>query len=60
MSRNQRHSPVQIFAMPFILGVLSLIGLLSALIGDGVWDGLSWASLAYPLWVMARYARHRG
>lgn len=59
MSRNQRHSLLQIFAMPFILGVISLVGLLSALIGDGIWDGLSWASLAYPLWIMTRHLRRQ-
>jgi hypothetical protein len=59
MTRNARHSLSQVFAMPFVLGVLSLIGLLSALIGDGIWDGLSWATLAFPVWILVRHLRRR-
>jgi Fe2+ transport system protein B len=29
--------------------VLSIIGLVSALVGDGVWDGVSWVTLAIPI-----------
>jgi hypothetical protein len=38
-----------IFRWPLLLFVLSLFGLLSALIGDGVYDLLSWLSLGVPL-----------
>ena len=37
-----------IFRWPLLLGVLSLFGLISALVGDGVWDALSWLALAAP------------
>lgn len=40
--------PMRIFVMPLLLAVLSLIGLLSALLGDGWWDRLSWAGSASP------------
>ena len=39
----------QIFAMPILIGILSTVGLLAALVGDGWWDGLSWASLSLPV-----------
>jgi hypothetical protein len=39
----------QIFAAPIAIGVLSTIGLLAALIGDGWWDAVSWLSLALPV-----------
>ncbi len=39
----------QIFALPMVIGILSTVGLLAALIGDGWWDGLSWASLSLPV-----------
>ncbi len=39
----------QIFAIPMVLGVLSVVGLISALVGDGVWDGVSWVTLAVPI-----------
>jgi hypothetical protein len=38
-----------IFRWPVALAVLSTFGLLSALLGDGVFDVLSWISLGVPL-----------
>ncbi|SLM48600.1 conserved protein of unknown function [Nitrospira japonica] len=44
--------------MPIVLAALSAIGLLSALLADGIWDVLSWVTLSSPLavmvWSMAR------
>ena len=37
-----------IFALPLAIGALGVIGLVSALTGDGWLDGLSWAGLAVP------------
>ena len=42
----------RIFSMPLLLAVLSLIGLMSALLGDGWWDRLSWAALGLPLLIV--------
>jgi low temperature requirement protein LtrA len=45
-----------IFAIPAMIGVLSLFGLVAALTGDGVRDAISWAALAIPviavIWAM--------
>jgi hypothetical protein len=38
-----------VFAWPIGLAILGVIGLASALIGDGAWDALSWAALAAPI-----------
>ncbi|MFR0690379.1 hypothetical protein ACLUTX_13345 [Enterobacterales bacterium AE_CKDN230030158-1A_HGKHYDSX7] len=38
-----------IFRWPLALAALSTFGLLSALLGDGVFDVLSWISLGVPL-----------
>ena len=38
-----------IFRWPLLLAVLSLFGLVSALVGDEVYDLLSWLSLGVPL-----------
>lgn len=38
-----------IFRWPVVLAVVSLFGLLSALIGDGIFDVLSWLGLGVPL-----------
>jgi hypothetical protein len=32
-----------------VIGVLSTIGLVAALVGDGVWDGVSWLALLLPI-----------
>jgi hypothetical protein len=39
----------QIFAAPVVIGALSVVGLVAALVGDGWWDGLSWLALALPV-----------
>ena len=44
---------VKIFGWPVLLALLSLAGLLGALVGDGPWDWLSWLCLFAPLAVLA-------
>lgn len=38
-----------VFRWPVVIAVISTIGLLSALIGDGVMDAVSWALLSVPV-----------
>jgi hypothetical protein len=45
--------PPRIFAVPAVLAVVSLVGLVSALLGDDIWDALSWLALTAPLAVAA-------
>jgi hypothetical protein len=44
-----------------VLALVSAIGLLSALLGDDLWDVLSWVALATPVavivWCVARAGR---
>jgi len=57
----RRQSLRQIFAVPLLLALLSAVGLVSALVGDGVWDALSWLTLAVPVAIGAYcFARPRG
>lgn len=44
-------SPTQIWAMPAVIGVVSLLGLCAALLADGVWDVVSWLALGIPIGV---------
>ncbi len=46
-----------LWGAPLILGTSSLIGLIVALLGDGLWDAIGWIGLGAPLLVMAWYAR---
>jgi hypothetical protein len=39
----------QIFAIPLLLGILTTVGLVAALVGDGIWDALSWLTLGVPI-----------
>ena len=47
--RHRQQTLRQVFVMPIGIGVLSLVGLVSALTGDGVRDAISWAALAVPV-----------
>jgi hypothetical protein len=43
-----------------LLGIASACGLLSALLGDGAWDGLSWLALGAPVAVGLVLSLRRG
>ncbi|MBS0530893.1 MAG: hypothetical protein JSS22_16100 [Proteobacteria bacterium] len=58
-ARARRQSARDIFRWPVVIGVLSTVGLLSALLGDGIWDGLSWLALAIPVLLYGVFARRR-
>jgi hypothetical protein len=51
----------EVWAVPALLGVLTVVGLLAALLADGMWDLVSVAALAVPvatsLWCALRPAR---
>ncbi|KRP54061.1 hypothetical protein [Pseudomonas poae] len=38
----------KVFALPLGIGLLSAAGLFAALLGDGLWDVLSWLGLGVP------------
>lgn len=52
-SARHRRSLSAIFLVPVLIALFSLIGLVSALTGDGLRDVLSWAGLAVPLLAIA-------
>lgn len=47
----------EIFRIPIVLALLSILGLVSALVGDGVFDWFSWVALGVPVAIIARYGR---
>jgi hypothetical protein len=49
---RQRQTTKNIFRWPFWLGVLTVVGLASALFGNDRRDALSWIALAIPLAVL--------
>jgi hypothetical protein len=50
-----RRSLAQIFLFPALVAVVVLVGLVSALLGDGIWDAVSWIALAFPLAIFALF-----
>lgn len=48
---NDRLGTTRIWLPPAAFGSASAVGLLSALVADGVWDALSWVALAAPVGV---------
>jgi hypothetical protein len=38
----------KVFCIPLAIGLLSAAGLFAALLGDGLWDSLSWVGLGIP------------
>lgn len=42
----------KVWAIPTVLAVITLFGLLSALLGTGIWYILSWITLTIPLVIM--------
>jgi O-antigen/teichoic acid export membrane protein len=48
-----------IWTAPIVLGVLTIVGLVSALVGDGVWDALSALALGIVVAVGAWYGLRR-
>jgi hypothetical protein len=54
----RRKSMGRAYLVPGLLGVASLVGLVSALVGDGMFDAVSWLTLgglvAVIAWAMSR------
>ncbi|MFT3936701.1 MAG: hypothetical protein QM726_23955 [Chitinophagaceae bacterium] len=46
---------VQVWGKPFLLFVITIFGLLAALLGTGVWHWLSWIALCIPPIVLYRF-----
>ena len=40
---------VRIWPVPIALGVLTCVGLVAALVADGIWDVVSWIGLGLPI-----------
>jgi hypothetical protein len=58
-ARGGRLGLRQVFAAPLAIALLSTVGLISALVGDDIWDVLSWLTLAIPVAVILHYGLRR-
>jgi hypothetical protein len=50
---HANRSIARIFGWPAIIALVAAFGLISALLGDGIWDAASWVALALPVAVVA-------
>ncbi len=57
---EELQSAGEVFRVPIWLGVASVVGLVSALFGDGIWDGLSWVTIFAPIGAVWWAWRGRG
>lgn len=55
----KRGTLTAIFALPLLIGLVSVVGLVSALTGDGLRDAISWLGLAIPMVAVAWAMRVR-
>lgn len=44
----------KVFSVPLAIALVSATGLFAALLGEGVWDALSWIGLGIPVWISVR------
>jgi hypothetical protein len=49
----------KIWTIPLLLAALTLAGLLSALMGTGVWHVIAWIALAIPVMVLTSIVLRR-
>ena len=56
---TKRGSLRAIFALPVALALVSIVGLVVALTGDGLRDVAAWAALAIPVLVVGWAMRNR-
>ncbi|MGH8608339.1 MAG: hypothetical protein ACREX9_13265 [Gammaproteobacteria bacterium] len=53
---SETQSGIRIWAAPITLGLVTTVGLIAALLADGIGDAVSWAALAIPVAVCCCYA----
>jgi len=45
----------RLWGKPLLMALLSIAGLITALMGDGYWDVFSWTALAVPVIIIVRH-----
>lgn len=49
---SRRRSNWEVFRIPLLVAALSTWGLVSALVGDGIYDVISWITLGIPVLII--------
>lgn len=53
--RSRARSLMEVFAAPTMIAIASSVGLITALVGDGLMDAIAWIGLSIPIAVSAWY-----
>jgi hypothetical protein len=48
---------LKLWGMPILMSMMSITGLIAAILGTGFWHALSWLLLSYPLYIMLLYGK---
>ncbi|WP_432710736.1 hypothetical protein [Pedobacter sp.] len=48
---------LKLWGMPIWMAVITLIGLISAILGTGFWHVLSWIVLTIPVYIMIKHGK---
>lgn len=57
MANETKNLSLKLWGMPVLMAVITIAGLISAILGTGIWHYISWISLSYPLYIMTRYGK---
>nr|WP_134167240.1 hypothetical protein [Paraburkholderia caballeronis] len=49
----------RVWRIPLVLAATTVFGLLSALLGSGIWHVAAWIALVMPVWVAVRFGSGR-
>jgi len=53
--QGKRNTRLKLWGIPLLLFAITISGLLLAIIGTGIWHGLSWVALSIPVYFMVKY-----
>jgi hypothetical protein len=45
----------KVWGIPILLSLITLVGLISAIMGVGIWHYFSWVALSIPVYIMIKY-----
>lgn len=56
---SDQRTPLSLFrrvwGAPLAIGAVTTLGLIAALLGEGLWNAFSWLCLAAPVWITLHY-----
>lgn len=57
MPNETKNVALKLWGMPVLIAFTTLAGLISAILGTGIWHYISWIILSYPLYIMIKHGK---